>query len=217
MSVKEVVKINTTEEVAYKMKPMRYQRAFHGCQLLNSSVVILSGGLDRTEIQQDELYNMTSQEVVRVLNWEDSLRRSNHVLTRMGDKVFAMGGKDSHNNAPSRIVEFNPTSNTWNDLSQELHSSNTSELAVTSFPMASVDCAPNCQCGLRNRKPRIFNGNEAEVRNFPILLSLTIFVMDKIFGNSFLVLATTVRIFQKGIRVFNCHFFMPFISFLLLV
>ena len=84
----------------------------------------------------------------------------------MGDQVRAMGGLDSHNKIPSKIVEFNPATNTWNDLGQELQSSDTSELLVTPFPMSSVDCVPKCQCGIGNRLTRIFKGNEAEVRSF---------------------------------------------------
>ena len=66
-SGKEVVRIDTTEQVAYEMKGMKHERAFHGCQLLDSSVVLLAGGLARSEIQPDELFNITSQETIKVL------------------------------------------------------------------------------------------------------------------------------------------------------
>ena len=147
------------------MKPTRRNRAFHSCELLTSSVVLLSGGLDQNEIQPDELYNITSQEVVKVLDWEDSLRRYNHALIRMGDKIFGIGGVDSNKSAPSKIAEFNAATNTWNDLSQELHSRDTTEVVVTPFPVSSLDCVPECQCGIGNREGRIFGGYQTKVRS----------------------------------------------------
>ena len=168
--MREVVKINTTEEIAYELKPMTHRRVSHDCQLLNPSIVLVSGGLphsggDPSDVLQDELYNITSEEVVKVIDLEQSLRRAQHATIRVGDRLLAFGGRDSTNAAPSRIAEFNKTSNSWEDLSQELHSSNTSELVVTPFPISSIDCAPQCQCGMAKDKERIFGGNEAKVRN----------------------------------------------------
>ena len=65
---------------------------------------------------------------------------------------------------PPKIADFDPTTNAWNELAQELHSSNTSELVATSFPVASLDCVPDCWCGIASKKERIFGGSEAEVR-----------------------------------------------------
>ena len=93
-SSKEVVRINTTEQVAYQMKGMHRERAFHGCQLLDTSVVLLSGGLAQSKIQQDELYNITSEETVKLLNLADSLQRYNHALLRMGAQLLGIGGMD---------------------------------------------------------------------------------------------------------------------------
>ena len=165
ISESQVVKINTTEEIAYEMKGMQHKRAFHGCALLNSSVVLLSGGLNQSKIQPDELYNIISQKTVKVLDWEHSLRRYNHALTRMGDRIFGVGGIDSNNSAPSKIAEFDAATNTWADLSQELHSRDTSEIVVSPFPAASLDCVPQCQCGVGNREGRIFGGTETKVRS----------------------------------------------------
>ena len=140
----------------------------HACQLLNnSSVVLLSGGLDQDVIQPDELYNITSEEVVKLLDPEQSLRRVQHAMIKVGDRILALGGINSSNNAPSKIAEFDTTTNAWNELTQELHSTNTSELFVTSFPSSSLDCVPECDCGIAHRKGRIFGGSEAEVRNIP--------------------------------------------------
>ena len=179
ISGRQVVKINTTEEKASEMTPMTHSRVSHHCQLLNASVVLVSGGLpqsgeDSSKVLPDELYNITSQEVVKVLDLEKSLRRIQHATIKIGDQILAFGGKDSKNTAPSKIAEFNPTTNAWSELSQELHSSNTSEIVLTSFPASSLDCVPECRCGLSNRKGRIFGGSEAEVRNtffnhFPVV------------------------------------------------
>ena len=83
----------------------------------------------------------------------------------MGDQVLGIGGVDSNKSAPSKIAEFNTATNTWNDLSQELYSSDTSKVVVTPFPVSSLDCVPECQCGLGNREGRIFDGIETKVRS----------------------------------------------------
>ena len=167
---KEVVKIDTTKELAFEMKGMQHERAFHGCQLLDSSLVLLSGGLAQSEIQPDELYDIKSQESQEsqetVLNLDDSLKRHHHSLIKIGERVFGVGGVDSDKNTPSKIEEFNRATNTWTVLNQELHSSHTSDLVVSPFPMSAIDCVPKCQCGIGKRETRIFDGSEAEVRVF---------------------------------------------------
>ena len=165
---RQVVKINTTQEIAYELNPMTHSRVSHDCQLLSSSIVLVSGGLAKkgSEALPDELYNITSfGAVVKVLNKEQSLGRIQHALVRIEDRVWAVGGRDSSNNVPSKIEEFDPTTSSWNEIKQELHSSDTSELVVTPFPVSSLDCVPKCDCGIANRKERIFGGSEAEVRN----------------------------------------------------
>ena len=81
----------------------------------------------------------------------------------MGNRILGIGGVDSNNSTPSKIAEFNAATNTWNNLSQELHSSDTSEVVVSPFPVASLDCVPECQCGIGNREGRIFGGKVSEV------------------------------------------------------
>ena len=166
ISGRQVIKINTTQQVVFKMKPMSRKRMCHGCQLLNSSVVLLSGGLDQDVIQPDELYNIASQEVVKVMDLQRSLGRIQHAMIKIDNRVLALGGRDSNNAAPSKIAEFNPTTNSWNELAQELQSTNTSELVVTPFPVSSLDCVPQCHCGITNSEERIFGGSEAKVRKF---------------------------------------------------
>ena len=166
---KQVVKINTTEEIVYEMQPMHYSRDAHDCQLLNKEIVLISGGLspEGGAILPDELYNITTQTVVKVLRLENSLRRHHHKLIKQAEVVWALGGMDSNNEAPSEIAEFDMTTNMWRlDLNQSLHSTNTSELIITPFPAASLECVPNCECGIPKRKGRILAGQEAMVKYF---------------------------------------------------
>ena len=164
-----VLRVNTTEETAVELKQMNLPRVFHSCQLLTHDIVLVSGGLAHvgeplTVIQPDELYNITSQETVEILHLENSLKRYQHVTSRLGNQVYAFGGLDSNNSATNKIAVFDNETNSWDDLNQELHSSGTSELVVTPFPVSSLDCGPECHCGVANRAERIFGGNEAEVR-----------------------------------------------------
>ena len=164
---RQVVRLNTTEETAVELKPMNLTRVFHSCQLLTHDIVLVSGGLAHVGeqvIQQDELYNITSQETVKLLDHESSLKRYQHGTSRLGNQVYAFGGLDSDNIATNKIAVFDNKTNSWNDLNQELHSSNTSELVVTPFPVSSLDCVPECSCGAANKAERIFGGSEAEVK-----------------------------------------------------
>ena len=173
---RQVVKINTTEEIAYELNPLTYSRVSHSCQLLNKSVAIVSGGLtqkggDPSEVLPDEIYNITSQEVVKVLDIQKSLQRIQHVTIKTEDRVWAMGGRDSNNNATSKIAEFNPSTNAWSETTLELQSNQTSQLVVSPFPVASLDCVPQCLCGISNRQGRIFGGSEAVVRHSPAFVN----------------------------------------------
>ena len=78
ISTKQVIKINTTQQLAVEMTPMKIARKSHGCELLNNSTVLLSGGLDHSMIQLDELYDITSEETIEVFSLEQSLGRSHH-------------------------------------------------------------------------------------------------------------------------------------------
>ena len=180
ISVRQVVKINTTDQIATELRPLTHGRVSHDCELLNNEVVLVSGGLaqregDPSEFLPDELYNMTSQEV-KVLDLEHSLGRVQHSMIKIEDRIWALGGRDSNNEAPSKIAEFNSTTSSWNELDQELQSTNTSELIVSQYPVASLDCVPACHCGIANRKERIFGGSEAEVRITPAFFNLKPFL-----------------------------------------
>ena len=166
-SAKRVVKIDTTAEEAYEMKPMNLERMSHGCQLLTSSIVLLSGGLtSEGRIQeQDELYNIESEEVVKVLDVADSLGRYNHATIKMGLEIFALGGRDSieNSNAPSNVKVFSIFTNSWFDFSRDLLSSETSDLVLTPYALSPLDCVRECTCGIGTKEKRIFGGTEAKV------------------------------------------------------
>ena len=165
----QVVKINTTDETVFEMSLLNQSRVSHDCQLLNKSVVLVSGGLpqkgaDPSAVLNDELYNITgSGEVIKVLDLEQSLGRIQHSMIKVEGRVWALGGKNSSNAAPSKIAEFDTTTSSWNELAQELQSTNTTELVVTPYPVASLDCIPECHCGIATRRERIFGGSEAKV------------------------------------------------------
>ena len=168
----QVIKINTTEQVALEMNPMQYARKSHGCELLNDSLVLLSGGLDQSIIQPDELYNVSSGKVATVLDLKQSLRRSHHSIVRMGTHVFAFGGRDSNNTTPSVIAEFITATQTWKNTTRQLFSANTSETTTTVFPIMSLDCATNCECGMSRIDGRIANGNETKANSYPWMAAL---------------------------------------------
>ena len=97
------------------------------------------------------------------------LGRAQHSLVRIGDQIWAIGGKDSSGTSLSKIAEFNKTTNTWTELNQRLHSTNTTELVVSPYPTASLDCVPECRCGMTRPSARIFGGIEAEANNATII------------------------------------------------
>ena len=168
VSVSEVVKINTTEEIAYELEPITHSRVFHACQVLNENVILVSGGFphkgdNKSILLPDELYNITSGKVIKVIELKHSVRRAQHALAKTGTQVLAFGGVDKNNKLISKIAGFNATINAWTSLSQELLSTNTSNLMVTAFPTSALDCVPQCRCGTTEQKGRIFGGTEAEV------------------------------------------------------
>ena len=120
---------------------MNFTRMFHSCQLLTHDNFLVYGGLAHVGepgIQQDELYNIASEETAKLLDHESSLNKYQHATSRLGNQVYVFG---STNIATNKIAVFDNKTNSWNDLNQalrllqELHSYNTSELVVTPFPV----------------------------------------------------------------------------------
>ena len=83
----------------------------------------------------------------------------------MGQEIFALGGKNSteNSNASSKVKVFNSVTKSWNNFSQELLSSETSDLVLTPYALSSLDCVRECVCGNEAKKKRIFGGTEAKV------------------------------------------------------
>ena len=168
VSTRQVVKIDTTKEIAYELNPIMKSRVFHSCQLLKNNMILVTGGLpkkggDPSEVLPDEQYDIESQDI-KILDSADSVGRFQHSLARIGDRLLALGGRDASGGVPSKIKEFAPATNSWKELSQELHSSNTTQLAITPIPATAIDCPSECSCGVANKEGRIFAGSEAEVR-----------------------------------------------------
>ena len=173
VSTTQVVKIDTTKEIVYELKSINYGRVFHSCQLLTSTKILVSGGLpkkrgDPSQILPDELYDIEFQDV-EVLKQENSVGRVQHSLARIGERLLALGGTDASGDVPSKIKEFDPTTNSWKELPQELHSSDTTQLTITPIPAAAVDCPPDCICGVK-KTSRIFGGSDVEVKRVMLLI-----------------------------------------------
>ena len=175
ISGRQVIRVNTSEEIVEELKPMNHMRVTHDCELLNENLILVSGGRPiqnknkntHIAIQRDEIYNITSQES-EDLDKESSLQRHRHALIRMENQVYALGGMDKQDQTTHKIEMFNTTSRKWTQHSSAgLQSRNTSELVVTAFPTSSLDCVPECQCGQQGgsqeARGRIFNGSETQV------------------------------------------------------
>jgi len=91
----------------------------------------------------------------------------------LGDKIWAVGGKDSNDATPSKIEAFDPTTKYWAELHQQLQSTNMSELVVSQIPSSALDCVSPCQCG-KVKEQRIFNGIEAQPNAFPWIAELAL-------------------------------------------
>ena len=172
-----VLKIDLQEETVEELPPMKLGRVQHSCQILElggEEVILVSGGtgtrpspaVSSPAIQNDEIYYLNKTTEPKELSEAASLGRYQHKLLRLGDLVFAAGGKDGTAVLPSVVSVFNVDSQAWEDSSQHLKSGDTGELAVTPFPLASVDCVEGCQCGRPASGPastRVVGGNETQV------------------------------------------------------
>ena len=152
-----------------------------GCEVLNKSLVLLSGGYSDAanppqSIEPDEIFNVTHDELSQVedslkstgsilLHMADSLDRFQHSLIRMKDTVFAFGGITSSSTTTEKIKVFNEATLTWENHNKSLRSKETGEVVVLPFPTFSLDCVPECQCGVAsNVTSRIFNGTNAQAK-----------------------------------------------------
>ena len=177
-AVTTVLKIDLEEETVEEMPPMKLSRVHHSCQILKleeEDVILISGGIGtkisstgtQITIEKDEIYNLTMNTEPKILSEAASLGRYQHKLLRLGNSVFAVGGKDRTAVLPSVVNVFNVDSQRWEESSQHLKSGDTGEVAVTPFPLAAVDCVEGCQCGRPASgltSSRVVGGDEIEVK-----------------------------------------------------
>ena len=190
-ATKAVFKINITEETVEEWPPILFQRAHHSCELLDGSVVLISGGTSKETTLKDRKFSIVPDELYTLgdvhknigkdqtnLSLASSLKRFQHRLIRLEDNVFAVGGAMADKSRPSSVTMFNLTTKSWEEQAGHLLSNNTGDVAVTHFPRSSVDCIFPCQCGLSKavnaskEEERIFNGNVAKVA-FSYIIILT--------------------------------------------
>ena len=139
--------VNVTKQTVEERPELKHARAFHTCQILENSLVLVSGGKNPSgSLIPDELYNPTATgTATQVLTADNSLSRYEHRLVRLEKTVFALGGKDETGQELTSIKKFDTATNTWLDHSQALLSNSTSGMAVTAIPRSAVDCVEECR------------------------------------------------------------------------
>ena len=158
-----VLRLNVTEGIVTEFPAMNTSRAFHACEVTGQRILI-SGGVQDDRIPADEVYNVETK-TSHVLEVTSSLGRQQHSLLRIEDTIFAFGGLLSNKSATNSVIWFD-----WNETKWKLHdhsliSEHTGSLAVTPFPLSSVDCHTGCSCGRRNipENARIIGGSPSQV------------------------------------------------------
>ena len=176
-AVTTVLKIDLQEETVEELPPIKLGRVHHSCHILElegEEVILVSGGTEtrpsssvsQLAIQRDEIYNLTGKTEPKVLSEAASLGRYQHKLLRLGDSVYAAGGRNGTQVLPSAVQVFNADLQIWEDSSHHLKSEHTGEVAATPFPLTAVDCVEGCQCGRPASGPastRVVGGNETQV------------------------------------------------------
>ena len=175
-AVNNVLMINMAEETVEELPPMNQTRAHHSCELLaGEGLILISGGTRQSpktgastiEIVPDEVYNLTTGQST-ALSAAASLGRYQHRLIRLGESIYAMGGRNGSGHQSSLVETFNEETRAWEDQNNHLMSDQTGDLAVTPFPLTAVDCVIGCKCGqvASSRNPnRVVNGNEIQVNH----------------------------------------------------
>ena len=160
-----VLRLNTTEETIEELPSIRRDRAFHACEVSEGKVLI-SGGTRGDVTIADEVYSLATYEST-VLNMASSLGRHQHQLLRLEETIFAFGGLLGNGSETSVVEWFDWMDMRWKQHEQSLLSENTTNLAVTAFPLSAVDCHAGCSCGLAgnlgNARNRIVGGTDAQV------------------------------------------------------
>ena len=204
-----VLHINTNSLMVKTTGTMKRPRMALGCEVLNKGLILLSGGYsDATNplqsIEPDEIFNLTHHALSSVensqsstgsylLSMADSLNRFQHSMIRMNDKVYALGGiapnlsfaisNTSSNATTAKIKVFNEATKSWSNHEKDLKSNHTAEVVALPFPSSSLDCVPDCQCGVSSSITRIFNGTDALVSSYTFsrfYLTLFLFQINEV-------------------------------------
>ena len=165
-----VLRLNITEETVEEFPPIKRNRAFHACEVFDVSEdldgseqrILISGGTEGGVTLADEVYSLTTNEST-VLEMTNSLRRHHHQLLRLVETIFAFGGLAADGSDTAEVEWFDWTDMQWRRHEHSLLSKNTTDLAITAFPLSAVDCHAGCSCGLVGSLGRIVGGTEAQV------------------------------------------------------
>ena len=163
-----VLDINMKEEKVQERPSLQFARARHSCAMASNTSVLVSGGVSNTQnpganLAVDEMYNIHTG-VSNVLSDTMTTQRYDHSIIRLGESIYALGGRAANGSDITTVERFETSTNTWTPHPKDLLSALTGGLAVTAFPKSAVDCINGCQCGVKASKDtRIVNG--AEVPN----------------------------------------------------
>ena len=146
-----VLMIDMEKEVVEELAGLSIGRAFHACELMDSTRVLVTGGRLTPEehagsIAPDEHYSLTTQ-VSQVLNSSMIIPRYNHRLVLLEDKVFAIGGRMANKTQVPMVEKYDPGTSSWVSLGSELLSHSVGELALTTLAQSALDCDVGCSCG----------------------------------------------------------------------
>ena len=168
-SSKKVYSINMKEQKVQEVGSLRYTRANHACAIIPGSSsndfrnqrILVTGGTK----SRDEIFNVTTGKSSLLSKGRSmKVRRMNHQMVNLGQKIFALGGQRQADDfsALDAIEVFDEDSDTWSIHSASLLSKSTEGLALTELPSSAVSCVQECQCGVKSGA-RIVGGLEAQV------------------------------------------------------
>ena len=139
---------------------------------------------------------LSSRPISTLLPSTDSLWRLQHSLIRINETIFALGGLTTEwrpNSYTSTAKEtttttttatmisfktavikaFNEATLSWEESGKNLKSEDSGEIVIVPFPASSLDCVPDCKCGVSRGGKRIFGGVNAEVGHSDSLLNFS--------------------------------------------
>jgi hypothetical protein len=172
----QVFEINTKTLTVTERPPVKHARAHHSCALVSQSTILVAGGVSgqtlisdpSSPVSYDELYNVITGESEE-LAVSMVTPRSEHQLIRLGESVFALGGRAANRSQLTSVERFDESTMAWTEHTKGLLSNDTAGLAVTAFPPTAVDCLVDCHCGRLKAEigsGRIIGGNEVWHGNF---------------------------------------------------